>query len=324
MKFSGPQNTEPKLVPAGRAIAAVTTELPCITPYPIAATLADLFDKSSASAAGYSAISGWLTCPEMARLKALGVRRRPTAAEDAGIPRELSPIEIGIVVHALRAIRLTHSDPITSVFGALKQWEPEMYPSDYDKLFIMMRTLDLNYPRDTDPLEYLGVEVEVISNVAPPGRPPILRSVRYDTVVRAGGQLFSFEAKTMSRSGYTALNAYNAQGMCQTAIWNSNEALVQQYGQMRGVIFDTFVKTETPKVERMEPRYYSQRQQAIAAAYLASPEASAFFARGEDGSYPRMLHSCWGRWRPCEYIDLCHDNVYGDYVIGDGTVYGGQ
>ena len=97
--------------------------------------------------------------------------------------------------------------------------------------------------------------------------------------------------------------------------------LAKGSGMMHGVIFDAYIKTETPDVDRYGPEYFNDRQMVITREYLRLPEDGAIYKQNDDGSYPRMLHACWGRWRVCEYKNLCHDGTFGDYQFKDGTPY---
>jgi hypothetical protein len=298
----------------------VTTELvqPEIDPD---IELTELFESSSGSVAGFHAISSWLTCPEQARLRALGVR--PKAPLEPGDDCQLSALDFGTLVHHLRAIRIVHgNDVLARVLG---RYKTELHPEDHLMVTMMFAAYESTYPleQDRNLFEVLGVEVEVVTDIALPGSSPILRSVRYDTLIRSkAGEVFSFEAKTMSRSGTSSLNPYLAQAMVQQAIWNANPALVQRYGRMHGVLFDCFIKTKAPSVDRVGPRYFGRVHEDMALNYMRLPEnGSAVFTVQPDGTYPKMLHACYGRWRPCDYVTLCHDRSYGEYEYRDGSPF---
>lgn len=268
---------------------------------------------SAASFAGFSAVSTYLGCPEKSRLKAAGVK--PKAGPSAGFSIDLGALEIGQIVHALHAARVIHGHEAVCV-GLESMIGRGMALEDATLLRLLLAFYEERYPLSAEPFEYIGVECEVRTNVQKHsyGR-PVIRSVRYDTLVRyPDGQVFSMERKTMSRSGMGSIYPYFPQAMCQVGLWNANEALVAQYGRMSGIIWDTHVKTKVPKVERLVPTYFSRLQQQRALEYLRLPEEMNFKAN-EDGSYPRFLHSCWGRYAPCEYMNLCHDDAQGDYEI---------
>lgn len=293
---------------------AVTRALPAFG-FTIPTTVAEICSRGG-SAAGYSAISNYMACPERSRLYRLGVKPKPraAAADDSGIPDEIEDARVwGSIIHALRATRLAYGQE-----RALQLIE-ELDLSALDKLKLKSIWLiyDSQFPLLSEPFKYLGVEVEVVSDISLPGGAPCLRSVIYDSVIvipdGAGGQaLFSFECKSAKRSGQ--FSEYTGQFMTQTAFWNANPHLVELYGPMKGVVIDAVIKTEVPKCERLGPRYIDSLMQRRALEYARLPE-SIHFPIGPDGAYPRMLHTCWGRYRPCEFINLCHEAAYGDYLI---------
>lgn len=300
------------------------------------ATFAELFEQSNASAAGYSAVSLWLTCPERSRLTSKGVRRRPFDYDDHG-EKKLSDLAFGVLMHYLRAVRITQGPDMAE--ATLRLWEKEVPQASFLKALLLLRTYESLYPLAQDTFRYVGVETEVVTNInrglAGENAPPIMRTVRYDSVIYVPGvggapdELFSFEAKTMSRSGHGSVLPYTPQAMTQVALWNTNPYLVKQYGLMRGVIYDCLVKTTTPTVDRLGPYYIGTPQQKLALQYLAyadpTPETGGVvFMKDAQGRYPKMLHACWGRWRACEFIGLCHEGSFGDYETKDGRVYDGE
>jgi hypothetical protein len=288
--------------------------------------------NAKGSAAGYSAVSEWLTCPEKSRLRATGVRRRN---EYESGDDELSALAFGTLCHLLRAVRVVRGHD--GVEQALEMWRGEMPYGSWLKARFMFRTYESLYPRDADTFEYLGVEAEVITDV---GRAlglgkSIMRTVRYDTVARVPGvggtppELFTFECKTMARAGQSSIDPYMPQAMSQVALWNSNPNLVSRYGRMAGIIFDCLVKTAAPNVERYGPIYFGRIHQKLALEYLALADSGGvtFGKQGagdEPAHFPRMLHSCWGRYRACEYISLCHENSVGEFTNADGSPYEGS
>lgn len=304
-----------------------TSDLPINALKPeVAHSFADLIKHSSGSAAGYHAVSEWMTCPERARLKALGVHR---IAGDFDGTIELNALDFGTLCHYIRALRVAYGH--TAAMETLDTYRREIGDQSYLKCAALFGQYEQTVPRDQDSLEYLAIEPEVRTNIARPGNAPIIRSVRYDTLVYAAAvvtgvkELFSFEAKTMSRSGMGSIDPYNPQGMIQVALWNANPALVAKYGEMQGVIFDCLIKTKSPSTDRV-PRYYSKRQQVLALEYMRLPEPGApgsptgvQFSVLPDGRFPRMLHSCWGRWSPCDFIDACHEDSWGGYADREGN-----
>jgi len=293
----------------------------------IPASFKEVLKKQSASAAGWSAVSQWLTCPEKSRLNALGIRR---ANGDREFNDEaLSDLSFGSLVHYLRALRVKHGPE--SVEAALDQWRSEIPVKSFALARNLFRTYESIYPRSGDSFEYLGVEASIVTNVAGLQFTPINRTVRYDTVVRLRGvggapdEIFSFEAKTMARSGMGSIQPYMGQAMVQVALWNANEALVAAFGPMRGVLFDCYVKTATPTVDRMGPFYFGKVHTRLALKYLALPDnGGVSYQKDAEGKFPKLIHACWGRWRACEYINACHEEAYGDYAYSDGSVYDGR
>ena len=75
------------------------------------------------------------------------------------------------------------------------------------------------------------------------------------------------ERKTMARSGAGSIKPYYPQGMVQMALWNANVALVQQYGPMRGVIYESLVKTKAPSVDRHPTSPHARRVAAVPHAH---------------------------------------------------------
>lgn len=297
----------------------ITTDLPPLT-IPVPKSLRDLLRHSSASKAGFSAVSGFLACPEKARLQAMGLKPvGERVDDDIDYLRELNALEYGTLIHFLRAVRFIWGQQ--AMMDLLAAMGGELLPSDFEAASMMLRTYDSLWPRENDPFQLLGVECEVISDVGF-GE---LRTVRYDTVIRyQSGEIFSFEAKTSARSGASALSPYFPQGMSQTAIWNANPHLVAKYGEMRGSLFEQFVKTNTPKIDRVGPYYWTKRHQLLARNYLVAPGRTVQFFPEPEGNAPRQLHACWGRYRPCEYMGLCHEEEWGNYVFTDGRPYNGE
>lgn len=285
-------------------------------------TLAELLDSSSASPAGYSAVSSYLTCPEHSRLRRIGVRRKPSNYVSYEL-EDLDALYFGVLIHALRAARLVFG--VEAPYICLDRWRNQMTDNDYNKALLLFRLYDQSYPFGYDPFDYIGVEVQVQTDVKTREGAPCLRTVRYDSVVklRDGSGVLSFEAKTMAKKGRSTLQGYFVQAMCQMALWNANHDLVRQHGPMKGVLFDCYVKTAVPSVER-EQEFFSNTQQQLALSYLRSPDGAVQFSADERGHYPRMLHACWGKWRPCEAIGICHDQAYGDYQLPDGSTYDGR
>lgn len=286
-----------------------TTELPPIS-FPIPTTSAELYG-SGPSAAGWSAISEYLTCPEKARLRILGVRRIKRYADD-GIPDELSATEFGSLMHAVLAIRIAHSPEIASDWLANSEIAKSMHPIDQEKAQTMLRVYEESYPLEREGFSYVGVETTVITDLGG----GILRSARYDKLIRMNRDqaLFSLEHKTTSRQGSGSATSYTPQMLVQQTIWNKNPALVEKYGRMQGVIIDQLVKTQIPKCERLGPNMYSRiAEDRMAETLRIADDLFAAIPNLEGKAWPRFFHSCWGKYGACEFTGLCIDNVVGDY-----------
>lgn len=296
-----------------------TSELPAISfnpPPTVEAILA-----SGASLAGMSAVTSFLTCPEASRLRSLGVKRKAyEVQEETGLHDLEEATDFGSVAHAVRATRICygHQTALDYINHLNLTEEARM------RLRGMFLVYDSMFPLGEEPFRYVGVEVEVVTDVAAPGYKPTLRTVRYDSLVyfapgghtTAGAEgIYSFECKTSSRSDQNALSAYLPQRMSHVALWNNNPELVRRYGPMRGVLYDMMIKTKVPQADRHGPFYVSKLQQTRALEYLRLPEQIQFpvLTSATGPSYPRFLHSCWGRFSPCPYVNLCHDNSVGEY-----------
>lgn len=296
-----------------------TSTLPPLSA-PIPATVEEILEGGSSSA-GMSAVTAFLTCPEASRLRAAGVRKKRDTFEDGlGLHDLEAATDFGSVAHAIRAVRIVHGQAkAIECLEALNLTEAAR-----TKLKSLFLVYDSIFPLAAEPFDYLGVEVEVVTDVAAPGQKPCLRTVRYDSLVyyRPGGLttqgaegVYSFECKTSSRADQGALAAYMPQRMSHAALWNNNPALVAKYGPMRGVLYDMLIKTKVPQADRHGPFYVSKLQQQRALEYLRLPEQVAFpvLTSSTGPSYPRFLHSCWGRFSPCEYVNLCHEDSRGEY-----------
>lgn len=284
-------------------------------------SLHDVVLYSAGSVAGQSAVSDWLACPEYSRLKKKGVRTKQAQHFEVA---DLDAASFGTMMHALRAMRWLYGSGI--VYELLEKWRSEMTEDDYLKAKMLWHVYDTLFMLGSDPFEFLGVEVEVRTALLGWDGKPIVRSCRYDTVIRylSTGEIASFEFKTMARSGRGGLQPYYKQGASQMAIWNANADLVGRYGPMGEVLYDCAVKTKTPDVVRL-PERFTRFQQLLAHKYLTSPEQGVKYAVGPDGRFPQNLHTCYGRWRPCEYIDACWNESYGAYTMGEeGETYDGR
>lgn len=296
-------------------VPAPTIELPPLQ-YKIPQTVEEMLEQGSSSI-GYSTVSTYLECPQRSRLRALGVRPRRVESFESDTLNELG---FGTLVHTLLPARVVHGMDVVlrmlgEAAGAGQAGVPTLglHPNDQLKALTILRHYDATFPLEEEPFTYLGVEVEVASKLRVPSRgQPFIRTVKYDSIVRmkADGAIFSLEHKTSARKINGA--SYTAQMMVQQAVWNMNEALVARYGPMRGVILDVMTKTAVPSCERIGPFYFSPQQEEKICWYLSLPERIAWPVN-PDGSHPMMAHACWGKYRPCEYIDLCWEGADGDY-----------
>jgi hypothetical protein len=302
---------------------SATTEL--ISPPPnLNVSFAEYIATSSSSPMGYHANSEWLTCPEKSRLRAKGIRFRGFQRADGQVDPEskLNALDYGLLLHTLLQIRVWYGHDVT--LRVLEGWRDEVRGS-YADVALMMATYEQTFPYQFEPLEFIGVECEVITDLkmADNDPRPCLRSVRYDAVVRARSAdgsppaVYSLERKTAARSG--GFSSYYTQGMIQMMLWNSNEAIVAKHGPMRGVIYEQLIKTKMPTCDR-KPEYFSPAQQRMAKQYMRySQNGTVEFKALPDGTFPKMLHACWGKYAPCDYISWCHEGVSGDYVMKDGS-----
>jgi hypothetical protein len=294
---------------------------------PVVNSLAEMF-SGGASARGFHSVSKFLACPERSRLQAEGWQKKKREVfdtPDGQYQEELDALGIGTAVHYLLALRVSHGmGLVETIIGDLNVESAGLGFSEQDKLKLLniVRTYDNNFPFGSDPWRYISLEGEVVTDIGDGFGGSCPRSARYDAVVQhidpqtgyAKRGVFSLEKKTAARSGGGAMEVYMPQFATQVAIWNSNPNLVAAYGPMMGVIPDVIIKTAVPKCERYAPRYISRFLQHRAVEYLRLPEAVKY-PTNADGSYPRMLHSCWDRYRACEYVNLCWEGSFGDYEV---------
>lgn len=286
-------------------------------------TLREVLESSASSAAGLSATTSYIGCPRYSELRALGVRHRPTNAELEG-PVELPAMYFGTMMHALRSERLLYGPQ--AHYQLLEFWRPELDLSDYLKALGIWQTYDAMFPWGRDPFEYLGVECEVRTPLKLWNGQWVIKTVRYDSVIRypQDGSVFSFECKTSAKGGQGALRPYLVQGMTHSGLWNANPWLVGKYGRMQGSLFDLLVKTKEPDADRI-PEYFSRHQQERALLFMVAPQQSVHFVRSPiDGKLPELFGNCFGHWRPCDFVPLCHDQSYGAYQYKDGRDYDGR
>jgi len=297
--------------------------------FPIPQTTAEMLD-SSGSSAGYHAVSSYLACPEKSRLRASGLRRKQRNTDlDPDVMVELNPMGYGTLIHTLLGARIAYGHAASERMLARREVVELVLPDgqivrplallepDRAKALLALRTYDASHPLDQDPWTYIGVESEVIANVALPSQPPMYRTVRYDGVVQQqdpvrGKVVLSLEHKTAARGGN--MKEYTGQAMVQVTLWNQCPKLVEMFGPMVGVIFDVIVKSVIPKCERLPPRYVTKLQQQRALEYLRLPETIKYPINA-DGTYPRMLQTCFDRYGACDYVDLCLEGARGEYEI---------
>lgn len=317
-----------------------TIELPEVR-FPFPTSLADIFDGHRGSAMGFHAVSGTLTCPTQRMLYRMGVHRKgmDSLLSDKGV---LDKKAFGTLIHALLAVRVIYgpeetrkllvaSDDgvLTSDHSMLKLGPvgKDLPIDDLSKSYTILKVYNQEHPL-LGPLtekgfKYLCIEYEIATDIGDGYGGSCLRTVIYDAVVQPHDQkiVFSLEKKTTSRSGSGAMDPYMPQFASQCAIWNANPALVARYGPMVGVIPDTIVKTAVPKCDRHLPRYISRYMQHAITHYLRLPDQIRYPADGMGyGGFPQMLHACWGRFDPCEYIGLCWEGLTGEYEWPEDAV----
>jgi len=287
-------------------VSEITTELPP-RDYEVPWTMAEVL-SGGPSPLGWHSVSTYMACPEASRLYTLGLRRKGYG----WVPGEtqLTPLSLGLLIHTGLAIRALWGQ------GACLEWleaiGQELQEPDYLQASFMFRVYDDTYPFGEDPLRVLGVEIPVHTRL----EPGLIRTVRYDAVVLdSKNSVYSLEHKTDKSGGMGAAEAYSPQASTQVALWNANEALIEKYGPMRGVIFDFLIKTKVPRCERIA-RETPKVHQRLALEYLRQ-SAKIKFPLNPDGSYPRLIHSCWGKYRPCEYVPLCWEGMHNAYEVAN-------
>ena len=297
---------------------APTVELPPLQ-YKIPATVEEMLEQGS-SKLGFSTVSTYLECPERSRLRALGIRQKRTESFEFDSLNELG---FGTLIHTLLPVRAVYGmdtalwmlgecDREGGVLAAGESRPLILHPDNQLKALTILRHYDATFPLEEEPFEYLGVEAEVASAFPAPDGRFVVRTVKYDALVRmkSDGAIFSLEHKTSARKITGA--SYTAQMLAQQTVWNVNEALVARYGPMRGVILDVMTKTTVPSCERLGPFYFSPLQEEKMRWYLSLPERVTWPVN-PNGSHPMMAHACWGKYRPCEFINLCWEGADGDY-----------
>lgn len=308
-----PPNTTHESPPI-KASDAVTTDIPPVG-FKIPMTLDEMFAPGG-SKYGHSMVSSYLSCPERARLNALRIIRKRGIPIDPEyeVPVELDALGYGTLIHALMAIRKVYGMKTAMDWLA---WLPKLGSETRMNALHLMKTWDYEFPMP-EAKELLGVEVEVYTDIGDGRGGPLIRTVRYDELSRrpalgGGFEVISNEHKSMASSpGQNGVNQYLSQMMTQVKLWNGNPSLVEKYGRMAGVEIDCLIKTKVPKAQRSGVIEINQFMEDRITEYLRLPEQIAY-PRAADGGYPRMLHSCFGKYSPCSYIDLClrgHSNLY--------------
>lgn len=306
----------------GKAFPEPTTSLPEQLAYSPPMSIEALL-SGGPSLAGWSVTSGMMECPYRGQLLAHKVRPRVAWA----LGDELDRLGYGSLIHVLLAVRWCYG--MEWAFNLLKSpGYAELHPADKLKAEVAIMTYDFTWPRETEPFGVLGVECEVFTEIAP----GTISSVRYDAVVKpfkrnpATGQyllefedhVLSLERKTTATGGESTMMGYTGQFYTQVANWNANAALVEKYGPMVGVVGDLITKHKVPRAERIGPRYISKFQQDFARRYLAY-KAQIRYPVDAQGRLPQMLNACIGRYGPCPFFSLCHDNSVNSYEIPEAA-----
>lgn len=309
----------------GKPKPSVTTELPPVS-YRPPLTLEEMM-SGGPSIAGWSVSSGAMGCPRYAQLYADGVQ----SVHRWALGEELNHLGYGLLMHALLAVRWVYGmEWALQLLGSYQG----LHPLDYQKAFAALKIYDEQWPRHLEPWYVLGIETEVITEILP----GLVLSVRYDMVVKpfkrdpngglllgdqryavdAGGMpipedhVLSIERKTTSQGGESTMASYTGQFYTQAANWNANKVLVERYGPMVGIIGDLVTKTKVPRADRIGPKYITKHQQQFALEYHRY-KAQIRWPVNERGELPRMLHNCIGRYGPCPYFALCHDDAVNLY-----------
>lgn len=304
-----------------------TKILPAIS-YPMPTSLEDLFSRARGSAAGFHAVSEALTCIRKSYLKGQGVVRKGSGEllDDDG---KINKRSFGTLIHALLAVRVVYGQQPAEQLLLIPNGTPtpDFGPvgcglglDDLGKALTIVKMYDLEYPFPIEPFTYLGIEAEVATDIGDGYGGSCLRTAIFDGVVKRfdqPGVVWSLEKKTASRAGSSVMDQYMPQFATQCVIWNANPSLVRAYGPMAGVIPDVIVKTTVPKCERHLPRYISRFMQHMTMGYLRLPDEIRYRNNPAHEAFapPPMLHACWGKYEPCEYIGLCWENLQGDYEV---------
>ncbi len=290
----------------------VTRELPALS-YQIPPNVAAIRSVGP-SEEGHSVYSSRLLCPEFARLMTAGVYPKRIDQSDS---LEKEYLVWGSIIHSIRAVRIVYGHARALQFiGDL-----DLSAEDKLTLLTMWKIYESVYPLADEPFKYLAVEAEVWTDIGDGHGGQLLRSVRYDSVIKGPGDgVFSFECKSSARSGQSVLDAYRLQFTTQTAFWNRNQWLVDRYGPMKGVLCDMIIKTQVPKVDRIGPLYQGNLAELRTVEYYRLLQPNRAYSAIElkanpDGSHPRFLSNCWGRYRACMFVGLCWEGAVGAYEI---------
>lgn len=299
-----------------------TQILPAIS-YHLPESLDDLLAHAHGSAAGFHAVSSFLGCPTKSQLERQGVTKK---GDDSLLDRtgKMEKRSFGTLIHALLAVRTVYGQSVaerllirpngtpTPDFGPVGA---QLGIEDIGRSLTIVKMYDLEFPMPMEPWTYLGIEVEVCTDIGDGLGGSCVRSAIYDGVVKRHDQpdvVWSLEKKTSSRSGTGAMDVYTPQFATQCVVWNANPSLVQRYGPMAGVIPDVIVKSAVPKCERHLPRYISRFMQHLQVRYLRLPDQIRYPV-DDSGEWPKMLHHCWGKFDPCQFVDLCWEGAHGSY-----------
>lgn len=303
-----------------RKLPSPTTELPPVT-YTPPPSMQAMMDGGP-SPAGWSITTAAMGCPYRGQLMAAGVQSK-TQWQPGD---DLDSLGYGLLMHALLGVRWVYG--MEWALKLLEQYAPEISELDRLKADSALRIYDERWPRNSEPWYVLGIEAEVATDI---GSGCIL-TVRYDQLIKpfkldqhgqviinpangypvAENHVLSLERKTTSSGGESTMASYTGQFYTQVANWNSNAVMVEKYGPMVGVIGDLVTKHVVPRAERIGPRYITKSQQAFAVEYHRQKWLTRWPVDSQ-GRLPRMLHECMGRYGPCRYFALCHDDAQGHF-----------
>lgn len=173
-------------------------------------------------------------------------------------------------------------------------------PTVVSEAYRIYRSYDAEY--DNDPIRPIAVEVRVeYGNI----------SARYDLVAEILPNVHGWapgtwivEHKTASREDAATMEGWQNDGQIfgQQLLWR-RAGLTRKYGELRGVLVNIAIKTQTPKFRRVfvpvDDARTRAHEQDLAFWDLIRHMCDAA------GVYPRNRSQCTGRYGKCEFFDHC-------------------